>query len=104
MDSQQLELDELIEVEDATGASPTAVPTAIVDDAIPTTIPALGPPPPAPSRALAKGTSEVDLAASPSSLADLEIRFDRCLAGLQMHFQPIVYPDRGRFGYEALLR
>ena len=46
------------------------------------------------------------LAAAPPSveLVDLEARFDRCVAGLQMHFQPIVYPDRARFGYEALLR
>src|SRR5204862_759674 len=49
----------------------------------------------------AKGTNEVDLG---GGLADLEARLDRCLAGLQMHFQPIVYPDKVRFGYEALLR
>jgi len=49
---------------------------------------------------LASGTGELELA----TLADLEGRLERCLAGLQMHFQPIVYPDRGRFGYEALLR
>jgi EAL domain-containing protein (putative c-di-GMP-specific phosphodiesterase class I) len=49
---------------------------------------------------LAVGTDEVDLAA----LADLEARLERCIAGMQMHFQPIVYPDRARFGYEALLR
>src|SRR5687767_1849716 len=89
MDSLQLELDELIEVEDAE-AKPAAPPKA---PAAPL------PPAPAPST-VAKGTGEVELA----SLAELEARLDRCLAGLQMHFQPIVYPDRGRFGYEALLR
>ena len=54
--------------------------------------------PPAPK--LAKGTDQHDI----GGLADLEQRLDRCIAGLQMHFQPIVYPDRVRFGYEALLR
>jgi EAL domain-containing protein (putative c-di-GMP-specific phosphodiesterase class I) len=85
MDSLQLELDELIEVEDAEAK------------------PAAGPKPSAAAQqtsTIAKGTGEVELA----SLAELESRLDRCLAGLQMHFQPIVYPDRGRFGYEALLR
>jgi EAL domain-containing protein (putative c-di-GMP-specific phosphodiesterase class I) len=38
-------------------------------------------------------------------LRELEANFDRCLAGLVMHFQPIVYADtRARFGYEALMR
>src|SRR5688572_15885891 len=97
MDSLQLELDELIEVEDAAGATPSASAAA------PTKLnpPAPSPPPVAPAPSvIAKGTGEVELA----SLAELEARLDRCLAGLQMHFQPIVYPDRGRFGYEALLR
>jgi EAL domain-containing protein (putative c-di-GMP-specific phosphodiesterase class I) len=49
---------------------------------------------------LAKGTNEVDI----GGLADLEERLEKCIASLQMHFQPIVYPDRARFGYEALLR
>jgi len=38
-------------------------------------------------------------------LADLEERFEKCLAGVAMHFQPIVAAtDRSLFGYEALLR
>jgi EAL domain-containing protein (putative c-di-GMP-specific phosphodiesterase class I) len=38
-------------------------------------------------------------------LRELEDRFGRCLAGLVMHFQPIVHATtRARFGYEALLR
>src|SRR5262245_54139672 len=37
-------------------------------------------------------------------LADLELRFERCLAGVHMHFQPIVHADRTLFGYESLLR
>src|SRR5262245_20282627 len=37
-------------------------------------------------------------------LAELEKRFDLCLAGLNMHFQPIVHADRQLFGYESLLR
>ncbi len=40
-----------------------------------------------------------------AALVDLEAKLDRCLAGLSMHFQPIVYAGtRARFGYEALLR
>ncbi|MBA3818532.1 MAG: EAL domain-containing protein [Deltaproteobacteria bacterium] len=38
-------------------------------------------------------------------LQDLETKLDRCLAGLLMHFQPIVHAStRARYGYEALLR
>jgi EAL domain-containing protein (putative c-di-GMP-specific phosphodiesterase class I) len=49
---------------------------------------------------LATGTDEHGV----GGLADLEVRLEKCIAALQMHFQPIVYPDRARFGYEALLR
>ncbi|MBA3455973.1 MAG: EAL domain-containing protein, partial [Deltaproteobacteria bacterium] len=38
-------------------------------------------------------------------LRDLEEKLSRCLAGMTMHFQPIVHAKtRARFGYEALLR
>lgn len=38
-------------------------------------------------------------------LAQLEVALGKCLAGLTMHFQPIVHAsNRARFGYEALLR
>jgi len=49
-------------------------------------------------------TPVVDTPLTIVDLAELEVRFDRCMAGLQMHFQPIVHRDRTRFGYEALLR
>jgi EAL domain-containing protein (putative c-di-GMP-specific phosphodiesterase class I) len=40
-----------------------------------------------------------------AALADLEAKLGRCLAAMQMHFQPIVHAsNRARFGYEALLR
>ncbi len=40
-----------------------------------------------------------------SELAELETKLGKCLAGLTMHFQPIVHAaNRARFGYEALLR
>lgn len=40
-----------------------------------------------------------------TQLRDLEDNLDRCLAGMTMHFQPIVHAStRARFGYEALLR
>nr|HEX4313468.1 EAL domain-containing protein [Kofleriaceae bacterium] len=40
-----------------------------------------------------------------AQLADLEQRLDRCMAGLAMHYQPIVHAaNRARYGYEALLR
>jgi EAL domain-containing protein (putative c-di-GMP-specific phosphodiesterase class I) len=61
--------------------------------------------PATPTPALAKGTDRHtvgDLEVAP--LAELEAKLDRCIAGLDMHYQPIVYPDRARFGYEALLR
>lgn len=38
-------------------------------------------------------------------LRELETKFEKCLATLNMHFQPIVRADtRKRFGYEALMR
>ncbi len=38
-------------------------------------------------------------------LRELEIKLDKCLATLNMHFQPIVHAQgRKRFGYEALMR
>ncbi len=47
----------------------------------------------------------VEEASITTELADLEVKLGRCLAGLSMHFQPIVHAaDRVRFGYEALLR
>lgn len=46
-----------------------------------------------------------DKGESPDQLRALEEKLNRCLAGLTMHFQPIVRAsDRGRFAYEALLR
>jgi EAL domain-containing protein (putative c-di-GMP-specific phosphodiesterase class I) len=55
--------------------------------------------------AFAKGTREEAAATPVVDLVDLEARFDRCLAHLAMHYQPIVHAsDRRRFGYEALLR
>lgn len=94
MDRLELELDELDEKNDGT-------PKAKVPERSPPAgmrMPVVGSVPPAPK--LAKGTNEVDI----GGLADLEARLEKCIAGLQMHFQPIVYPDRARFGYEALLR
>jgi EAL domain-containing protein (putative c-di-GMP-specific phosphodiesterase class I) len=43
-------------------------------------------------------------ALSAEALRDLERRYDGVLAGLTSHFQSIVYLDRRRFGYEALMR
>ena len=38
-------------------------------------------------------------------LRDLELALDRCIAGIAMHYQPIVRTgSHARFGYEALLR
>ncbi|MCX5745069.1 MAG: EAL domain-containing protein [Proteobacteria bacterium] len=38
-------------------------------------------------------------------LSELEAKLTRCIAGIAMHFQPIVHAStRARFGYEALLR
>ena len=46
-----------------------------------------------------------DKGESPDQLRELEEKLNRCLAGLTMHFQPIVHAsNRGRFAYEALLR
>jgi EAL domain-containing protein (putative c-di-GMP-specific phosphodiesterase class I) len=71
------------------------------------------PGPPAPDEdtveAFARGTEpslppldELDIA---HELRELESKFDRCLATIVMHFQPIVIASsRARFGYEALLR
>jgi EAL domain-containing protein (putative c-di-GMP-specific phosphodiesterase class I) len=43
--------------------------------------------------------------AAQAQLCELEAAFDRCVAGIAMHFQPIVDARSGaRFGYEALLR
>ena len=40
-----------------------------------------------------------------AELAELELALESCIAGLAMHFQPIVHAEtRARFGYEALLR
>jgi len=45
------------------------------------------------------------LSDSTHQLRDLEEKLNRCLAGMTMHFQPIVHAKtRKRFGYEALLR
>jgi EAL domain-containing protein (putative c-di-GMP-specific phosphodiesterase class I) len=94
MDRLELELDELDEAEDKPAKpAPTTARRASVR---PPPAVASGSKPPA----FAKGTNEVDI----GGLADLEARLERCLAALQMHFQPIVYPDKVRFGYEALLR
>ncbi len=72
-------------------------------------------PPPAPQRAqtdpghsFATGTDPAalfDKGESPDQLRELEEKLNRCLAGLTMHFQPIVHAKtRTRFAYEALLR
>jgi EAL domain-containing protein (putative c-di-GMP-specific phosphodiesterase class I) len=56
-------------------------------------------------RHLARGTEPNPTVDPRHDLAELEATFERCLLGLQMHFQPIVHAhDRSRFGYEALLR
>jgi EAL domain-containing protein (putative c-di-GMP-specific phosphodiesterase class I) len=67
--------------------------------------------PPATQPQLAAGTgtlSRVEPAPEPGDrareLAEMEERFERCLAGVNMHFQPIVHADRSLFGYESLLR
>ena len=56
----------------------------------------------------ASGTNPLPLyevADQANQLRDLEEKLDRCLAGMTMHFQPIVHAStRARFGYEALLR
>ena len=61
-----------------------------------------------PSAPFAAGTNPHQLyqASDPADqLRDLEDRLNRCLAGMTMHYQPIVHAStRARFGYEALLR
>jgi EAL domain-containing protein (putative c-di-GMP-specific phosphodiesterase class I) len=56
----------------------------------------------------ANGTNPLPLyeaAEQANQLRELEDKLDRCLAGMTMHFQPIVHAStRARFGYEALLR
>ncbi|MDX2093452.1 MAG: EAL domain-containing protein [Kofleriaceae bacterium] len=58
--------------------------------------------------AFARGTlpdGSRDALEASDRLRELEQSFDKCLAGLVMHFQPIVHArTRARFGYEALLR
>jgi EAL domain-containing protein (putative c-di-GMP-specific phosphodiesterase class I) len=55
--------------------------------------------------ALARGTEPNPAYDPRAELSRLEGSLDRCIAGLAMHFQPIVDArDRRRFGYEALLR
>jgi EAL domain-containing protein (putative c-di-GMP-specific phosphodiesterase class I) len=62
-------------------------------------------PPGSDERHLARGTEPNPTCDPRHDLAALEASFDRVLAGLEMHFQPIVHAhDRSRFGYEALLR
>src|SRR5580765_4029942 len=54
---------------------------------------------------LARGTEPNPTVDPARDLAELERKLDRCLAGLAMHFQPIVHANtRARFAYEALLR
>ncbi len=61
-----------------------------------------------PSHSFASGTDPnalFDKGESPDELRELEEKLNRCLAGLTMHFQPIVHAsNRKRFAYEALLR
>ena len=61
-----------------------------------------------PAHAFPSGTDPnalFDKGESPDQLRELEEKLNRCLAGLTMHFQPIVQAsNRGRFAYEALLR
>jgi len=53
----------------------------------------------------ARGTEPNATAPEAIPLVELERRYDRCVATLAMHFQPIVDAQhRQRFGYEALLR
>jgi EAL domain-containing protein (putative c-di-GMP-specific phosphodiesterase class I) len=54
--------------------------------------------------ALARVEPAVDPSERARELAALELRFEKCLAGVHMHFQPIVHADRSLFGYESLLR
>jgi EAL domain-containing protein (putative c-di-GMP-specific phosphodiesterase class I) len=61
-----------------------------------------------PAVAFAAGTHPHALfeqASDPAGLRELEVKLDKCIAGLTMHFQPIVHAkSRKRFGYEALMR
>jgi len=52
---------------------------------------------PGPSQARPAPVSSLDL-------TEVEVRFERALKRIHMHFQPIVTGDRKVFGYEALLR
>jgi EAL domain-containing protein (putative c-di-GMP-specific phosphodiesterase class I) len=88
-----------------------------------TDIPNVPPPPAAPTQRIrtqpptaneqnlsvfARGTAKsarLENNEATAQLSALEQAFNRCIAGLAMHFQPIVRAsDRSRFGYEALLR
>jgi EAL domain-containing protein (putative c-di-GMP-specific phosphodiesterase class I) len=67
--------------------------------------------PPADQPQLAAGTGTlhrvdpaIDAGERSRELAALEVRFEKCLAGVNMFFQPIVHADRRLFAYEALLR
>ena len=64
------------------------------------------PPPVAPPLAAGTNPHQLYQASDPADqLRDLEDRLNRCLAGMTMHYQPIVHAStRARFGYEALLR
>lgn len=47
----------------------------------------------------------VELDDPAAALRDLELKLNRCVTTIAMHFQPIVHAEtRVRFGYEALLR
>src|SRR5690348_14350238 len=50
---------------------------------------------------LARGSERNPVFDPTAELVELETSFERCLAGLAMHFQPIVHAkSRARFGYE----
>src|SRR5450432_3998884 len=93
LDMERLELDDV-------GPKPPSAPRLELPDD-----------PPADQPQLAAGTgtlSRVEPVADPGGrareLAALELSFEKCLAGVNMHFQPIVHADRQLFGYESLLR
>lgn len=50
------------------------------------------------------GEVKVEQPAHVTDLANLEVSFERAVKQIWMAFQPIVYPDRRVFAYEALLR
>jgi EAL domain-containing protein (putative c-di-GMP-specific phosphodiesterase class I) len=81
------------------GALPAAAPLSVSENFLG----ADGTPPP---RDVPMGTDPNALYGDNAGvLRDLEQKLDRCLAGLTMHYQPIVHAaTRARFGYEALLR